>query len=302
MTTEQQKRLHRCCFAGHRPEGILLSETTAKKWLRYQILSAIENGYSTFITGMGMGVDIWAAETVLQLRKENPSLHLIAVEPYPGFAGKWSREWLERYNKVLDEADLVKQLYPHYNPAGINSRINWMVEHSSRLITIYNGSKGYTGSFVEYAQAQGLEVVLYPFPRVVNSSPRAYPLNLLDEIMDCQTYLASKPVELSDLPPDFDRRLMIAMAAIPGDHNPAEILVPRFRDGMTLQSIGDEIGVSRERIRQLIEKYIKKLRSPDILRYLDCGIEGIPERTTRAVVMRLEVAAGRVHDNPLVED
>lgn len=300
--TESEKRQHRCCFAGHRPEGILLSEAAAKDWLRYEITTAINAGYTTFITGMGMGVDIWAAETVLQMRNDNPSLHLIAVEPYPGFAGKWGREWLERYNKILDEADLVKQLYPHYNPSGINSRINWMVERSSRLIAIYNESKGYTGSFVDYAKAQGLEVVLYPFPRVVNSSPRAYPLNLLDAIMNCKEYLTAKPVELSDLPPDFDRRLMIVMASIPGDHNPAEILIPRFRDGMTLQSFGDEIGVSRERIRQLIVKYIKKLRSPDILRYLNCGIEGIPERTTRAVVMRLEEAAGRLHDNPLVED
>ena len=92
--TEQEKRLHRCCFAGHRPEGILLSETIAKEWLRYQITASIDAGYSTFITGMGMGVDIWAAETVLQVRNENPSLHLIAVEPYPGFAGKWGRKSL----------------------------------------------------------------------------------------------------------------------------------------------------------------------------------------------------------------
>ena len=26
--TEQEKRQHRCCFAGHRPESIPLSETT----------------------------------------------------------------------------------------------------------------------------------------------------------------------------------------------------------------------------------------------------------------------------------
>ena len=292
MSTEQEKRLHRCCFAGHRPEGILLSETTAKDWLRYQITQAIEDGFITFITGMGMGVDVWAAETVLQLRNENPSLHLIAVEPYPGFPAKWSKEWLERYNRIMDSADLVKQLYTRYNPSGVNARINWMVDHSSRLIAIYNGSKGYTGSFVDYAQAQGLEINIYPFPRVVNSSPRDYPLNLLDEIMNCKDYLTAKPVEPSDLPPDFDRRLMVAMASIPGDHNPGEILVPRFRDGSTLQAIGDEVGVSRERIRQLIAKYIKKLRSPDILRYLNCGIEGIPERTTKAVVKRLEEAEG----------
>ena len=122
-------------------------------------------------------------------------------------------------------------------------------------------------------------------------------MNLLDEIMDCNVFLASKPVELSDLPPDFERRLAIAMESIPGERRPSEILVPRFRDGMTLQSIGDEFGVSRERIRQLIEKFIKKLRSPDILRYLKCGIEGIPEKSTKAVVKRLEEAEARVEYN-----
>jgi len=35
--TEQEKRQHRCCFAGHRPEAIPLSETAARDWLREQI-------------------------------------------------------------------------------------------------------------------------------------------------------------------------------------------------------------------------------------------------------------------------
>lgn len=165
----------------------------------------------------------------------------------------------------------------------------WMVGHSSRLIAIYNGSKGYTGDFITYAKEQGLSVVLYPFPRVVRGAvQRPYPLNLLDAIMSDMMFLASKPVEMSDLPADFDRRLSVAMSALQGSHNPAEILILRFRDGLTLQEIGDEIGVSRERIRQLIEKYVKKLRQPDILRYLNCGIEGIPEKSTKAVVKRLE--------------
>ena len=70
--TEQEKRLHRCCFAGHRPEGILLSEATAKEWLRYQIEQAVYVHYTTFISGMGMGVDIWAAQIVLELRESDP--------------------------------------------------------------------------------------------------------------------------------------------------------------------------------------------------------------------------------------
>jgi hypothetical protein len=38
----------------------------------------------------------------------------------------------------------------------------------------------------------------------------------------------------------------------------------------------------------LVEKYLRKLRHPDILRYLNCGIEGIPEKTVKAVVKRLQ--------------
>ena len=57
--TEQEKRQHRCCFAGHRPEAIPLSETAARDWLRVQIQAAIVSGFTTFITGMGMGMDIW---------------------------------------------------------------------------------------------------------------------------------------------------------------------------------------------------------------------------------------------------
>ena len=108
--TEQEKRQHRCCFAGHRPEAIPLSETAARDWLREQIQSSIAAGFTTFITGMGMGMDIWAAQEVLRLRSTNPALHLIAIEPYPGFAAKWAEGWLDAYREVLQKADLVNRL------------------------------------------------------------------------------------------------------------------------------------------------------------------------------------------------
>ena len=289
--TEQEKRLHRCCFAGHRPEGILLSEATAKDWLLYQIQQAIAANYTTFITGMGMGVDIWAAQIVIGLRAANPSIHLIAVEPYPSFAAKWSEEWRSAYQEVIIKADLVKRISQRYTPDAINNRLYWIVDHSSRLIAIYNGTKGYTGSFVDYAQTQGLETTLYPFPRMnTGASPRPYPLNLIDVIMESPTYLSSRPVELSDLPPNFDRRLAVAISTFPSNHDPGEILLPRYRDGATLQEIASAIGVTRERIRQLIEQYIKRLRHPDIMRYLNCGIENIPPKASKTMIKKLEDA------------
>ena len=71
------------------------------------------------------------------------------------------------------------------------------------------------------------------------------------------------------------------------DDRAYDFLVLRFRDGCTLQMIAEKENLSRERIRQLLEKYIKRLRHPDILRFLDCGIENIPERTSKTILDRL---------------
>lgn len=284
--TEQEKRLRRCCFAGHRPEGILLAEDAAKAWLREQICKAVSDGYTTFITSMGMGVDIWAAQIVIRLRDDNPFLHLIAAEPYPSFPAKWSDEWAEAYREILRAADYVKQLAPRYTSDASQNQGKWLVNHSARLIAIYNGLEGYTGALVKYARAQGLQTVLYPFPKNTRTENRPYPLNLLDEIMATETYLMSKPVELSDLPEDFNRRLSVVLSILPDDRS-ADIMLSRFRDGATLQAIGDTMGVTRERIRQIIEKCIRKLRQPDLLRYLNCGIEHIPEKSSKTMVQRL---------------
>ena len=64
MPTEEEKRLHRCCFSGHRPEKLNASTEQVKTWLEEKIDEAIADGYATFISGCAMGVDIWAEHIV----------------------------------------------------------------------------------------------------------------------------------------------------------------------------------------------------------------------------------------------
>lgn len=63
---ENNKKQHRCCFTGHRPNKLNYSESEIKPLLEKAIDNAIADGYVTFITGMAKGTDIWAAEIVLQ--------------------------------------------------------------------------------------------------------------------------------------------------------------------------------------------------------------------------------------------
>ncbi len=82
---------HACSFTGHRPEKLNgLSEESVMTWLAEQIKAAIADGYTDFITGMQRGVDLWAAEIILELRKENDSIRLFSACAFPGMAEKIS--------------------------------------------------------------------------------------------------------------------------------------------------------------------------------------------------------------------
>lgn len=156
--SEQELRSHRCCFTGHRPEKLTRTEEEVKRSLEAAILKAIKDGYTTFITGMARGVDIWAGQIVLRLRQDNPDLKLIAALPYPGCDSRWSASWRKQYAEVLKAADLVKAISPAYSIASFQKRDEWMVDQSSRVIAVYDGVSGGTKNTIDYAKKCGVEV------------------------------------------------------------------------------------------------------------------------------------------------
>lgn len=89
MPTEAEKRVHRCCFTGHRPEKLTRSEKEIKIELEREIKKAIDDGFSVFISGMARGVDIWAADIVLNLRNKGFQIILVCACPYVGFELSW---------------------------------------------------------------------------------------------------------------------------------------------------------------------------------------------------------------------
>ena len=98
---------------------------------------------------MAPGVDIWAAEIVLELReKENILLKLIAANPHPGFENRWSIEWQKRYAKIMSLADYKKDVSPQYSRNCYQIRNEWMVDHSARVIAVWNGSPSGTKNTV----------------------------------------------------------------------------------------------------------------------------------------------------------
>ena len=160
MAGEEEKRAHRCCFAGVRPEKLREDPEEVRAWFSGKIDEAVADGYRTFICGCGMGVDLWAGEAVADRRGKNPELHLIAATPWPGFAARWNPEWKKAYETLLSRADLVVTLSENYHEGVFRERNEWMVNHTARLIAYDSGEAGGTQDMIAYAREKGLETVL----------------------------------------------------------------------------------------------------------------------------------------------
>lgn len=158
-----------CCFSGHRPQKLpwVWNETDPActlilDRLEEVIRTAIQSGARCFYTGMALGTDLWAAEILLRLREEHPESkpRLIAVLPFKGQASRFSDEWKQRYDRVLEQADEVVILHERSSRSCYMERNRYMVDRSNTLIAVYVGGKGGTKNTLEYAQRRGLQIVI----------------------------------------------------------------------------------------------------------------------------------------------
>lgn len=155
--TEQE---HTCCFTGHRPQKLSRPEADIRADLEKAIQLAISDGYTTFITGMATGTDIWAGEIIVRLRTSHPALRLIAAVPFPSFPDRWRADWKRRYEDLLNSAEEIHYICPSYSRSAFQLRNQWMVDRSSRIIAVFNGEPGGTKNTIEYAKRIGIENVI----------------------------------------------------------------------------------------------------------------------------------------------
>ena len=151
--------LHCCCFTGHRPEKLKYSEEEIKPLLADAIDRAIADGYTTFITGMAPGTDIWAAELVLEKKKQNDELCLICAVPHPGFGRRKSARETERYSSIIRRADRILTICSRYSSACYRRRNKFMVDMSSLVIAVWSGVPSGTKNTIDYAAQKGVHTV-----------------------------------------------------------------------------------------------------------------------------------------------
>ena len=131
-----------CAFTGHRPQNLPFGFNEEdercidlKKALREQIINLIENeGVTHFISGMAIGVDMYAAEIVLGLKASYLGITLESAIPCESQAAKWSEALRDRYFDIASKCDKETLIQTHYTLDCMDKRNRYMVDHADVLI------------------------------------------------------------------------------------------------------------------------------------------------------------------------
>jgi len=126
-------------------------------------------------------------------------------------------------------------------------------------------------------------------------SPVNYPYNLLKEIgrlrssewfeniYDAECHILHDADIV--LPADFAGSLEYVLYTL--SDREREIICCRYKEGLTLEETGKRFDLTRERIRQIEAKALRKLKHPTRQQYLQKGVIGLMEELSEAKALKL---------------
>lgn len=141
--------------------GHNLENTICEKLYNLLEREYLENGITTFLSGMALGYDTLAAKVVLELKRCYPLITLVAVIPFDGQDAKFTPQQRIVYQTLLSKADYTITISPDgYSNQAYHDRNDFLIANSIKIYAYHNGKpRSGTGSTIRKASLNGVEVV-----------------------------------------------------------------------------------------------------------------------------------------------
>lgn len=158
-----EHRSETVCFTGHRTEKFLdkpignetVTINTIRSVLTMMIADAYDRGARYFITGMARGVDLWAGEELLYMKRFLPDVHIIAAVPHPAHEKSIHGSEADIMYAIGNAADAVVCVSEQYTNWCFLRRNDYMLKHSSAVLGVVHTNDSGTAYTLEKAAKYG---------------------------------------------------------------------------------------------------------------------------------------------------
>lgn len=171
IQTTRDEIMRSVAITGYRPMklpfGFDLDHPDAirlRAMLKTEYEQLINHGFQFFLTGGALGVDLMAAEVILELKEEYRRKririsHWLCL-PCLDHDLKWNDADRERLARIMEKSNTVYvSETPYYNGC-MQVRNRYMVDTSRVLLGVYDGQKGGTHSTIEYAKKKNRKIII----------------------------------------------------------------------------------------------------------------------------------------------
>lgn len=128
-----------------------------KKAVKKQIIALLDEGLEWVIVSGQWGVELWAAEAVLELQDTYDQLQLAVITPFLEQEENWSDEKKSFYASVLQRANYVNSVTKskYDGPWQFKEKNKFLLRNSDGIILLYDEEKEGSPKFIkEQALAQ----------------------------------------------------------------------------------------------------------------------------------------------------
>ncbi|UJF36402.1 DUF1273 domain-containing protein [Paenibacillus hexagrammi] len=135
-----------------------------KKAITKQIISLMDEGLEWVVVSGGWGVELWAAEAVIDLKTEYPHMRLAVITPFLEQEEKWSDEKKGIYSGVLARADYVNSVTKtkYDGPWQFKERDTFLLRNTDGMILVYDEDTGGSPQYIKRQAMRLAEQGSYP--------------------------------------------------------------------------------------------------------------------------------------------
>ncbi|GAA0371505.1 DUF1273 domain-containing protein [Bacillus horti] len=149
-----------------------------KRALEQRLRVLIDEGLEWVIISGQLGVELWTAEIVLELKQEFPDIKLAVLTPFLNQEQNWKEEKQEYYRGIVNQVDYVNSITKreYEGPWQFKAKTEFLLDNSDALLLLYDDEKEGSPKFLLEEAKKRAEKEGYEYMQITS-----YDLQLLVE-------------------------------------------------------------------------------------------------------------------------